>query len=533
MDTENKERVTHSMKKGIVIGGGIAGLVAAIRLAAYGYEITLLEKQKELGGRCRSFQLNSYFFDGEFVPVMMPEVIGEVYREAGEEMDPDLRFIPLPVNSRHFFYNKTVIDLSADPDYMMEQLTAFSQEEQNRFFDYLSEVQQMYEVIEDYVIRKPNRSWTDFFRNKAIWRGLKARPFESLDAFHRRYFKDHRLIAMMNRYALYVGSSPYQAPAALAILSYLEMVHGLSYVEGGNRRLVEALVRLAEKVGVMIHTSCEVEEILVKEGQASGVKAGGEKWEADFVISNVDVQVTKKYFLGRKEDKPERMSSSGILWLLGVKQSYPQLLHHNYFYPDDVGRQYIDIFEQQRWPESPLIYVGNSSVSEPDRAPEGAGNLTVMVPVPSGSRENMETYRERLLFLLDKVWGLKDLKDHIETEQIMGPAELEELTGAKGGALNGRAFHGFRSLIRPPMKDKKVQCLYYTGSTTYPGHGGVSASALSGLHVARILRDDHEYLMGLEEKRKAKQLKKEARHASKIKTADKAPVSSQQKGMND
>ena len=237
------------MKKGIVIGGGIAGLVAAIRLAAYGYEITLLEKQKELGGRCRSFQLNSYFFDGEFVPVMMPEVIGEVYREAGEEMDPDLRFIPLPVNSRHFFYNKTVIDLSADPDYMMEQLTAFSQEEQNRFFDYLSEVQQMYEVIEDYVIRKPNRSWTDFFRNKAIWRGLKARPFESLDAFHRRYFKDHRLIAMMNRYALYVGSSPYQAPAALAILSYLEMVHGLSYVEGGNRRLVEALVRLAKRWG--------------------------------------------------------------------------------------------------------------------------------------------------------------------------------------------------------------------------------------------------------------------------------------------
>jgi phytoene dehydrogenase-like protein len=141
----------------------------------------------------------------------------------------------------------------------------------------------------------------------------------------------------------------------------------------------------------------------------------------------------------------------------------------------------------------------------------------------------METYRERLLFLLDKVWGLKDLKDHIETEQIMGPAELEELTGAKGGALNGRAFHGFRSLIRPPMKDKKVQCLYYTGSTTYPGHGGVSASALSGLHVARILRDDHEYFIGLEEKRKAKQLKKEARRASKIKTADKAPVSSQQK----
>lgn len=515
MDTENKERVTRFVKKGIVIGGGIAGLVAAIRLAAYGYEITLLEKQKELGGRCRSFQLNSYFFDGEFVPVMMPEVIGEVYREAGEEMDPDLRFIPLPVNSRHFFYNKTVIDLSADPDYMMEQLTAFSQEEQNRFFDYLSEVQQMYEVIEDYVIRKPNRSWTDFFRNKTLWTYLKARPFESLDAFHRRYFKDHRLLAMMNRYALYMGSSPYQAPAALAIFSYLEMVHGLSYVEGGNQRVVEAFVRLAKKVGVTIHTSCEVEEILLKDDQVTGVRAGGEKWEADFVISNVDVHKTKKNFLGMKEKKQERLSSSGFLWLLGVKQTYPQLAHHNYFYPDDVGRQYIDIFEQQIWPESPLIYVGNSSVSEPDRAPEGASNLAVMVHVPAGSREDVAAYRQRLLFLLDKVWGIKDLEDHIETEQIMGPGELEELTGARGGALNGRAFHGLRSMIRPPMKDKKINRLYYTGSTTYPGHGGISASALSGLHVARILRDDHEYLIELEEKRKAKQAKKEARHVSK------------------
>ncbi|MBA4601694.1 phytoene desaturase family protein [Thermoactinomyces mirandus] len=499
------------MKKGIVIGGGVAGLAAAIRLAAYGYEIHLMEKQASLGGRCQSFQLGRYFFDGEFMPILMPEVFDRVFWEAGQVLDPELRFIPLPVNSRHFFYNKTVIDLSADPDYMMEQLSVFSPEDQAGFFDYLSEVGRMYEVIEEYVVDKPNHCWTDFFRNRKLWTYLSAHPFETLDSFHRRYFRDNRLLAMMNRYALYMGSSPYQAPAALAIFSYLEMVHGISYVEGGHQRLTGALERLACQTGVTIHTSCEVEEILLKEDRVVGVRANGEKLEADFVISNLDVKRTQETLLARKTGQ-ETLSSSGFLWLIGVKCLFPQLLHHNYFYPDDTARQYIDIFEQQVWPESPLIHVGNSSLSEPDRAPEGASNLSVMVHVPAGQAENMETYRERLLFLLEKVWGLKGLEENIETEQMMGPAEFEEMTGAEGGAFNGRAFRGFRSFIRPPMRDKKVNRLYYTGSTTYPGHGGISTSALSGLHVARIIREDHEHMLAIEAKRAEKEAKKRARH---------------------
>ncbi|MGA8943348.1 MAG: NAD(P)/FAD-dependent oxidoreductase [Thermoactinomyces sp.] len=504
------------MKKGIVIGGGIAGLSAAIRLAAYGYEIHLMERHSVLGGRCRSFELDSYFFDGEFTPVLMPEVFDRVFWEAGQVLDPELRFIPLPVNSRHFFYNKTVIDLSADPDYMVEQLSVFSPEDQAGFFDCLSEAGRMYEVIEEYVVDKPNHCWTDFFRNKKLWTYLSAHPFETLNTFHRRYFRDKRLLAMMNRYALYMGSSPYQAPAALAIFSYLEMVQGVSYVEGGQKRIAEALERLARKVGVKIHTSCEVEEILLKEDRAVGVRANGEKLEGDFVISNLDVKKTQETLLvpGRKTGQ-EALSSSGFLWLIGVRQLFPQLLHHNYFYPDDAARQYIDIFEQQVWPESPLIYVGNSSLSEPDRAPDGASNLSVLVHVPAGKTEDMERYRERLLFMLEKVWGLKGLEENMETERMMGPAEFEEITGAEGGSFNGRAFRGIRSLIRPPMKDKKVDRLYYTGSSTYPGHGGLSASALSGLHVARIIREDHEQLLAAEAKRIAREAKKQARQEKK------------------
>ncbi|SEM99879.1 phytoene desaturase family protein [Lihuaxuella thermophila] len=487
------------MKKGVIIGGGMAGLVSAIKLAARGYEMILLEKQKKLGGKLQEVTLKDYRFDLGPSMISMPWIFEQVFREAGKTIDPDLRLIPLAVNSRNFFSNKTVIDLTADPDEMSKQLARFSPENRQGFLDYLVEIQRMYEVVEEHFWQNPMGDWSDFFSPRMLKAFMSVHPFRSMDSFHRRFFDDPRLLAMMNRYAAYVGSSPFHTPATVSLIAYLELVQGVFYIEGGNYRLIEAYEKLARSLGVQIYTECPVDEILVQEEQVVGVRSGDEKWEADFVISDVDVRTTKERMLLEKS-KPVFSASfrqSAFLCLFGVSKVFPHLHHHNFFFPLDYGREYIDIFERREWPLSPSIYICNSSFSERDHAKRGS-NLYVLVHVPAshGYKEEelatrMEEYRHHLIYWLENDCGLSGLSDCLEVEKIYGPKELEEGSGTWGGPLYGSAVHRIKSFLCLPVKDRRIKGLYYTGSTTRPV-GGAPMAVISGFHTAKMVERDCE-----------------------------------------
>ncbi|MBA4494605.1 phytoene desaturase family protein [Paenactinomyces guangxiensis] len=487
------------MKKGVVIGGGISGLVAAIHLAARGYEINLLEKQEKLGGKIQEVRLGKYQFDFGPSNITLPWVFERVFREAGQKIDPALRLIPLAVNSRNFFNNGTVIDLTADPDYMSEQLAGFSPENRQGFLDYLTEVQRMYEIAEDHLFEHLWVEWSDVFSPRYLKAFMSVHPFQSMDSFHRRYFDDPRLLAIMNRFATYVGASPYQLPATLSLIGYMELVQGVYYIEGGNYRLIEAFERLAVSLGVRIYTGCKVDEIMIKGEQVTGVRSGMDSWEADFIVSNADVRTTQELLLSEKR-KPETQDSLGVssfLCLFGVKRVYPHLHHHNLFFPQDVGRQYIDIFEQKEWSLSPTIYICNSAFSEPDRAVNGS-NLSVLIHVPAVHEQRQEDlaakygeYRNHLIYWLENNWGLSGLSEEIEVEKVYGPAEIEQICGAPGGSLYDPVSCHRRTFFRPVMKERKVKGLYYTSGPPFLC-GGAAMAALRGLNIAQMIQLDHE-----------------------------------------
>jgi phytoene desaturase len=479
------------VKKGIVIGGGMAELVSATLLAARGYEIILLEKGRRIGEKWHSLQLGDYGFDMGSSRIIMPWVFERVFREAGKTMDPALHFIPLPVNSRNFFHNGTVIDLSADPDEMSKQLTRFSPENRQGFLDYILEIQQMYGRVEDSFFERPLVHWKNRFSLGWI------RSFQSMDTFHRAYFDDSRLLALLNRYATYVGSSPYLTPATLSWISYLELVQGVYYVEGGNHRILEAFERLAHSVGVQIYTQCAVDEVIVKEQQVIGVRAGEERWEADFVISNLNSYPFQQKLLPtlQQEKKGIHLGLSGYLSLFGVNQKYAHLHHHNLFFPKESGREFIDIFEQKKWSLSPTIYICNSSFSEPNRAKQGKGsNLAVLIHVPArhpGVDEEIpyESYRDHVLYWLQYRCGLQGLSSSIEVEKRYGPTEIEAMSEADGGALYGSATHRIRDFFRPTVKERKLAGLYDAGGATCLG-GGAPLAVMRGIHVAQIIQRD-------------------------------------------
>jgi phytoene desaturase len=487
------------MAKGVVIGGGISGLVSACILAARGHDIVLLEKQPRLGGKLQEVQLDGYLFDLEPSMITMPWLFERVFREAGKTIDPLLRFIPLAVNSRNFFESGTVIDLTSDPDYMFEQLGAFSPENRQGFIEYLTEATRMYEVADENFFENPMLDWSDFFSFQWMKAFLSVYPFLTMDAFHKRFFDDPRLLAMMNRYATYVGSSPYRAPAALGFFAYLELVQGVYYVEGGNYRLIEAFERLAIDVGVKLFRSMPAKQIMVKQDKLFGVKTANHLWDADFVISSLDIATCRKMM--KTEEKisiptpATELSSSGFLCLFGINKKYKHLHHHNYFYPLDYSREFVDIFEQREWSLSPTLHVAFSGFSEASRAGKGS-NLAVYVNVPAYNKQKKQyqanyyqAYRDFIVHWLETRWGFQGLNNAIEQECFYGPRELEALTGTKHAAIDRVTAGGIRNFFQPNPKDKTIKGLYYTDSSTHIG-GGIAMSVIRALNTVQTIERD-------------------------------------------
>ncbi len=484
------------MKKGVVIGGGIAGLVSASVLASKGYEITLLERNVTLGGKLQKLQVGEYTYDFGPTMITMPWVFERVFREAGKTVDPMLRFLPLTVTSRNFFGSGSMMDLSSDAKHMLDQLDKFSPENREGFLAYLHEIERIYKVVAENFFENPVVEWSDYFSPTLLKSLLSVHPFQSMDHFHRTFFDDSRLVAMMNRYATYIGSSPYQTPATLSWIAYLELVQGAFYIEGGNYRLIESFERLARSVGVKIYKSTPAEEILSANGVVTGVRTEDHVWEADFVISNVDVRTTKEQLLSQtnRSSKHSNPSMSGFITLLGINKKFPHLHHHNLFFPENYGREFVDIFDLREWSLSPAIYVCNSSFSEYDRAPKEGSNLYIQINVPANEGNQREEswfdryyqYRENIVYWLENDWGLKGLEESIEEERFYGPKEIEEMSGAWQGSIHGPVFHGKGAFLRPPMKDPRIEGLYYTGGSTHPG-GGTPMAALSGLTIAQII----------------------------------------------
>jgi phytoene desaturase len=483
------------MARGVVIGGGISGLVSAAILSARGHDVVLLEKQPTLGGKLQEVNIEGFHFDFEPSMITMPWIFERVFREAGKTIDPKLRFIPLAVNSRNFFESGTIIDLTSDPDYMMEQLRAFSPENRQGFIDYLMESARLYEIADANFFENPTLNWSDFVSFPWLKAFLSVYPHLTMDAFHKRFFDDPRLLAMMNRYATYVGSSPYKAPAALGFFAYLEMVQGVYYVEGGNYRLIEAFERLASDVNVHIFHETPAEQIIVKADNRFEVKTEKYLWDADFVISSVDI-ATFRNLMEKEQRQPKssnlQHSSSGFLCLLGIDKKYKHLHHHNYFYPLDHSREYVDIFEQGEWSLSPTLHVSFSGHSESKRANKGS-NLAIHVNVPSYDQTNRlhqasyyEAYRNFIIHWLETKLGLVDLGESIVTQKIYGPKELEELIGTKHVVIDRVNASNF---FQPNIKDRRVEGLYYTDSSTHIG-GSIAMSVINALNTVHLVEED-------------------------------------------
>ncbi|MED0685889.1 phytoene desaturase family protein [Anoxybacillus ayderensis] len=472
------------VKKVVIIGGGLGGLSAAVTLAQRGVDVQLFEKNSHFGGKLMPVQLGDYYFDFGPNTITMPFVFRHVIEQTGARTEDYITFRKLSVHTKNVYEDKTTFFLSSDRDYMKEQLAAIDRVGALRYDDFLREVERLYRLAKTHFFPRMFRSFIDYMSPSLAVALLNARPLETLHHFFQRYFTNEHVIQAYDRYATYIGSSPYMAPATFAMIAYLEMVDGVYYVEGGNARIAHTFAMLAKRAGATLHTNRAVKRVIVHNGAVKGVELeDGEKVEADVVIMNADLLQAYRELVDPHDRSYERAepSISAFVMLVGTKEKWDHLAHHNVFFSADYKQEFEHIFAG-RYSEHPTIYV-----CAPPFTKEGS-SLFVLVNAPpltkDGRMQVDEQAYKQLVYERLRSYGLNVVPD---VERVITPLHIAEQFGAYRGALYGMASNRRRdTFLRPSNACKEMKGLYFVGGTTHPG-GGSPMVVISGQNVANHL----------------------------------------------
>jgi phytoene desaturase len=481
----------------VVIGGGVGGMAAAIRLAAAGHDVALVERNEVLGGKLAGRTVDGFAFDTGPSLLTLPEVFDDLLAVAGTSLAEVVDLVRLDPICRYRWPDGSGFDHRAGMEGAVAEVERMAPGQGEAFRRYLQHGRQVWEVARRTFFAGPLESPIELARRMRspadLWR---IDALRCLDARARSVFDDPRLWQWAGRYATYSGSSPYAAPATLACIPWVEQSSGAWYVAGGLASLAGALAKVAVELGVEVRTGVDVEAVRSGTEAVRGVRlAGGETLDADVVVANVDAThlyadlLPDRKALRRVLRAP--VSSSGFALLLGVEGRTEGLAHHNIAFSGDEATEFGAIFDHGRAPADPTAYVCASSVSDPTQAPAGAENWFVLVNVPSASAVDWDTeadrYRDHLLEVLaGRGW---DLAGRLRSVEAITPLDIARRYRAWQGSIYGTSSNGRRSAFLRPANRGPRRGLYLVGGSSHPG-GGLPLVALSGAIVAAMVEAD-------------------------------------------
>jgi len=482
-----------------IIGGGIAGLFSGTLLALRGYDVTIFEKNESPGGKLWSYSEAGYHFDYGPSTLTMPWLFEALAKEVGGDALRMLPYQRLSVLHRSVFDDGVTLDAVSDPHEMTAQICALDASDGQHWASFLADSKRLYNLATTQFFTRTFSRPSEFISWPLLRAVLATRPWQSLHAYHARFFQDSRILMMLDRYATYVGSSPYRTPATLGLIAHLEYDTGVYYLAGGTAQLIAALVYMAERAGARILTGASVTRIIARHHQVRGVEVAKEPFAFDHVLAATDSGYAVRQLLNR-DDQPKHLahrhahaeqSHAGFVLLLGVAKTFPQLAHHTVFYPRDYRQEFYHLFDHQTLNPDPTIYVCYTGHTEVRQAPDGATNLFVLINTPSFASDlppdAWDQYEDHVLSLLEDRCGLSGLRAALRVRRRITPADLAQRTNTPAGAIYGLSSNGLHAaLIRPPMTIKGLKGLTFTGGTTHPG-GGTPMVAISARLAADLI----------------------------------------------
>lgn len=487
-------------QKAVVIGAGIAGLAASIRLAVQGWQVDVYERNDYPGGKLSWFQQDGYAFDAGPSLFTQPQNVAALFALANEPMQDYFEYWQSDIGCSYFFTNGKKVTAWADKEKFAAAMQEQLGEPADGVLKYLAQSNDTYEHIGKLFLhqslhRLRDFTWADVRR--ALKHVKSAFLFRSLHQYNQKSFKTEEATQLFNRYATYNGSNPYKAPAMLSLIPHLEMNEGTFYPKGGMINITNALYKLALAKGVQFHFNSGVQRIINDSGKVKGIVVENKNIAADVVVSNSDAYFTYKQLLNdaytaKKILKQER-SSSALIFYWGIGKSFDELSLHNILFSDNYSAEFQHLFQSKTFYKDPTVYINITSKMEAGQAPNGKENWFVMINAPTNVGQPWEHWiplaRKRIIEKINSTLRT-DIEPLIETESILDPTTIESRTSSYMGSLYGTSSNSkMAAFLRHPNFSKSIKGLYFVGGSVHPG-GGIPLCLHSAAITAGLVAKD-------------------------------------------
>jgi phytoene desaturase len=480
-----------------VVGAGIAGLAAALRLRKQGFEVTVFEKNEHAGGKMSELRQDGFRFDRGPTVLTKPEYVTDLFELWDRDANDYWHCKPIDPIFHYFFEDGTVIRSSKNREAFAQEVASKTKTSATSVIEFLKDAETKHHLTDEVFLQRSLHQFKNYL-NWPTLRGIlrfgKVDVFRSMNKANSARFTDQKVVDIFNRYASYNGSDPYLAPATLNVIAHYEITLGTYFSEGGIHTIVQALLKLASEVGVNVRLGAAVSGIRLENGKATGVRTESGFEPFDMVVSNADVHHTYKHliptFNAPKRFIEQPRSSSVIVFYWGMNRTFEQLGLHNMFLTGNSRKEYEHLFQGTSLYEDPTVHLTISSKMNPSDAPDGHENWAALISVPHDTGQPwddwIEQSRRNVIAKLSRILKT-DISQHIVFEDVLDPRKVNEETAAAFGAVFGNASNSmFSAFLRHPNFSSQVDNLFFCGGTAHPGPG-IPLCLLSGKIVSELI----------------------------------------------
>ncbi len=485
------------MQKAVVVGAGVAGLAAAVRLAVKGYAVTVYEANAYPGGKLSEIVTEGFRFDAGPSLFTMPELVDELFTLAGKDPSAAFQYERLDHLCTYYFADGTRLEAKADIELFAQEAAKQTGVDANAVRKHLKRSRFIYETTAHLFLERSLHKVASYLRMQTLQSILRL-PFlgifTTMDRANQTALGNAKMRQLFNRYATYNGSDPYRAPGILNIIPHLEFSKGAFLPKEGMHAITKAIHRLALNLGVEFQMNSPVQRIVIEQGKVKGVQVHNACVACDVLVCNMDVVPAYRKLMPEQK-QPDKIlrqerSSSALIFYWGIKHTFPELDLHNIFFTEDYAKEFETIFKAKRICDDPTVYVNITSKKIAADAPPGMENWFVMINVPANQGQNWDALiseaRSAILQKLSKLLG-KDIASLIVTEQILDPRSIESRTQSYQGALYGTSSnHRMAAFFRHPNFSNCIQGLYFCGGSVHPG-GGIPLALSSAKIVDSLI----------------------------------------------